>query len=61
MAGRNGFGNTRKLPSGRWQAGYLGPDLVRHTGATIGKEAGSGAPHRDRNPSGSRVGSSQWA
>lgn len=32
MAGRNSFGNTRKLPSGRWQARYLGPDMVRHIG-----------------------------
>lgn len=34
VSGRNGFGNTRKLPSGRWQARYLGPDLVRHIGPT---------------------------
>ncbi|WP_205859645.1 hypothetical protein [Phycicoccus flavus] len=31
-SGRNGSGNTRKLPSGRWQARYLGPDMVRHIG-----------------------------
>lgn len=30
MSGRNGFGNPRKLPSGRWQARYMRPDLVRH-------------------------------
>jgi integrase len=33
MAGRpnrRGFGHTRKLPSGRWQASYAGPDLTRH-------------------------------
>lgn len=28
---RNQFGNTRKLPSGRWQARYTGPDGKRHT------------------------------
>ena len=28
---RRGFGYVRKLPSGRWQASYLGPDLVRRT------------------------------
>ncbi|MBF6358456.1 site-specific integrase [Nocardia higoensis] len=26
MAGRRGFGSVRKLPSGRWQARYRGPD-----------------------------------
>ena len=30
MAGRRGFGHVRKLPSGRWQASYLGPDGRRH-------------------------------
>jgi len=34
MAGRSGFGSTRKLPSGRWQGRYLGPDMVRHVGPT---------------------------
>ena len=34
MSGRSGFGSTRKLPSGRWQARYLGPDMVRHVGPT---------------------------
>jgi len=29
--GGDGFGYVRKLPSGRWQASYLGPDLVRRT------------------------------
>lgn len=28
MAGRS-FGNVRRLPSGRWQARYLGPDGIR--------------------------------
>lgn len=28
--GRRSFGNTRRLPSGRWQARYTGPDLARH-------------------------------
>lgn len=27
---RRGFGYLRKLPSGRWQASYVGPDLARH-------------------------------
>lgn len=30
MARRRGFGAIRKLPSGRWQASYLGPDTLRH-------------------------------
>ena len=28
MAGRRRFGRVRKLPSGRWQARYPGPDGV---------------------------------
>jgi integrase len=32
--GRRGFGHLRKLPSGRWQASYLGPDNARHTAPT---------------------------
>jgi integrase len=31
MAKRS-WGKLRKLPSGRWQASYVGPDLLRHTG-----------------------------
>lgn len=31
-SGRRRFGTYRKLPSGRWQARYTGPDLVRYTG-----------------------------
>jgi integrase len=27
---RRGFGTIRKLPSGRFQASYVGPDLLRH-------------------------------
>jgi integrase len=39
MAGRqgrrgSGSGHVRKLPSGRWQASYLGPDGRRHTART---------------------------
>lgn len=34
VAGRSGFGSVRKLPAGRWQARFLGPDMVRHVGAT---------------------------
>lgn len=30
MARRRGFGALRKLPSGRWQASYVGPDTIRH-------------------------------
>ncbi len=32
--GRRGFGRIRKLPSGRWQASYVAPDL-RRTNAPI--------------------------
>jgi integrase len=36
MAGhtRRGFGYLRKLPSGKWQASYLGPDHARHLAPT---------------------------
>ena len=37
MAGkpnRRGFGYTRKLPSKRWQASYIGPDAARHSATT---------------------------
>ena len=34
MAGRSGFGSTRKLPSGRWQARYTGPDALVYAGPT---------------------------
>ena len=30
MSGRRGFGAIRKLPSKRYQASYIGPDMVRH-------------------------------
>ena len=29
--GHRGFGHLRKLPSGRWQGSYIGPDMARHT------------------------------
>lgn len=32
MMTRRGFGTLRRLPSKRWQATYVGPDLARHTG-----------------------------
>lgn len=31
---RRGFGRARKLPSGRWQAGYTGPDVATHYAPT---------------------------
>ena len=31
MAKRRGFGKVRQLPSKRYQASYIGPDLARHT------------------------------
>ena len=37
MAGKKdhrGFGHIRRLPSGRWQASYIGPDLARHNAPT---------------------------
>ncbi|MGH3477376.1 MAG: tyrosine-type recombinase/integrase [Nocardioidaceae bacterium] len=33
-AGHRGFGHLRRLPSGRWQASYVGPDLARHNAPT---------------------------
>lgn len=36
-AGHRGFGNARKLKSGRWQARYIGPDVAEHKApATFG-------------------------
>lgn len=32
--GHRGFGHLRRLPSKRWQASYIGPDLARHNGPT---------------------------
>ena len=34
MASKRGFGNIRRLPSGRYQARYTGPDLIEHAGPT---------------------------
>ncbi len=34
MARRRGFGKLRGLPSGRYQASYVGPDLRRHNAPT---------------------------
>ena len=31
MANRRSFGYVRRLPSKRYQASYIGPDLVRRT------------------------------
>jgi hypothetical protein len=31
---RRGFGSIRRLPSGRYQAGYVGPDTIRRTAPT---------------------------
>jgi integrase len=31
MAVRRGFGHLRRLPSKRWQASYVGPDLARYS------------------------------
>lgn len=33
-AARRGFGNIRRLPSGRYQASYAGPDQQRHSAPT---------------------------
>ncbi|MGV9710727.1 tyrosine-type recombinase/integrase [Gordonia sp. NPDC003424] len=34
MAGQRSFGSIRKLPSKRFQARYVGPDMARHTAYT---------------------------
>lgn len=34
MAKRRGFGALRRLPSGRWQASFIGPDGARHSSPT---------------------------
>src|SRR5690242_14752091 len=33
-SGHRGFGHVRRLPSKRYQASYIGPDLQRHTAPT---------------------------
>lgn len=38
--GRSGFGSARKLPSGRWQARYFGPDMTYHSGPTTFRTKG---------------------
>lgn len=38
--GRRRFGNTRKLPSGRYQIRYPGPDGRLRTGATTYEKKG---------------------
>jgi len=43
---RRGFGYVRKLPSGRWQASYLGPDLLRRRDLDVG----AGNPRVARSP-----------
>ena len=48
---RRGFGKVRRLPSGRYQASYVGPDLGRHTAsgtfeAKIDAEHWLGVEHR---------------
>lgn len=49
--GRRGFGWVRRLPSKRWQASYVGPDMARHAAphtfqAKSDAEAWLGAEHR---------------
>ena len=40
---RRGFGKIRKLPSGRWQASYVGPDGQRHNApGTFGTKQDAG-------------------
>ena len=34
MAGKRRFGRVRRLPSGRWQARYKGPDGMRPSGTS---------------------------
>jgi len=38
--GRRGFGYLRRLPSKRYQASYIGPDLARHVGPTTFRTKG---------------------
>ena len=38
--GRRGFGYLRRLPSKRYQASYVGPDLARHVGPTTFRTKG---------------------
>ncbi|MGE5697037.1 MAG: integrase, partial [Candidatus Sericytochromatia bacterium] len=33
-SGHRGWGHIRRLPSGRFQASYVGPDMRRHTALT---------------------------
>ncbi len=40
MARRRSFGSIRRLPSKRYQASYVGPDMVRHTAPVTFSAAG---------------------
>jgi integrase len=42
MGTRRGFGYLRRLPSKRWQASYIGPDLVRHNAPDTFETKGDG-------------------
>ena len=60
MAGRSGFGNTRKLPSGRWQARYTGPDALVYVGPTTFQTKGDAqAWLAERATASSRI--EQWS
>jgi integrase len=40
---RSGFGKVRKLPSGRYQASYIGPDAARHNAPSTFQTKGDAA------------------
>lgn len=50
-ANRRGFGYVRRLPSGRYQASYVGPDTLRHTAPETyqTKQDAEGWLSRERN------------
>lgn len=54
-AGHRGFGHVRKLPSGRWQASYIGPDLRRHTAPTTFVVLSGNRPHEVRSRAAAEV------
>lgn len=42
--GRRGMGRARRLPSRRWQARYLGPDMTYYSGPTTFRTRGGHCP-----------------
>lgn len=56
--GHRGWGSLRALPSGRWQASYLGPDRKRHTAPTTFRTKTEGSAWLDKERT--RIDEGRW-